>query len=125
MRRLRKVFGERIRNLRLARGLTQEELAEKAGLHPTYIGIIERGEQSATLDTVEKLAKALEVEVEDLFPKKPFRGEKGKLLLEIEDTLKSQSVHDIRKIYHVCSVLLEKPPYAFMVAERKKKPEKK
>jgi len=58
MTSLRKVFGDRVRNLRLVKGMTQEELAEKAGLHPTYIGIIERGEQSATLDTVEKLAKA-------------------------------------------------------------------
>ena len=60
-----------------------------------------------------------------MFPRKSFRGEKGRLLLEIEDILKSQSLDDIRKIYEICSVLLEKPPYAFMVAERKRKPRKK
>ena len=42
-------FGEKIRGLRKARGISQEELAEMAGLHRTYIGMIERAEKNITL----------------------------------------------------------------------------
>ena len=52
-------FGQRIRVLRLAAGISQEELAEKAGLHRTYIGMIERGEKNITLKNLVKIAKAL------------------------------------------------------------------
>ena len=52
-------FGERIRQLRLARNLTQEELAHLAGLHPTYIGGVERGERNVGFDNVLKIARAL------------------------------------------------------------------
>ncbi|MBU0569021.1 helix-turn-helix domain-containing protein, partial [bacterium] len=48
MDKLRKLFGDRLRTLRKARGLSQEALAEKADTHFTYIGVIERGEQSPT-----------------------------------------------------------------------------
>jgi transcriptional regulator with XRE-family HTH domain len=65
--KLRKAFGEKVRALRKHKKISQEELADKAGLHHTYVGVIERAEQAATLDTVEKLAQALNVEVKDLF----------------------------------------------------------
>jgi transcriptional regulator with XRE-family HTH domain len=54
-------FGERVREERLKRGLSQEALAEKAGMHRTYIGMIERAEKNITLINIEKLAKALEI----------------------------------------------------------------
>jgi len=53
-------FGKTIRRLRLARGWTQEELAHRAKLHPTYIGGIERGERNLGLDNIFKLARALD-----------------------------------------------------------------
>jgi DNA-binding XRE family transcriptional regulator len=52
-------FGKRIRQLRLAQNLTQEELAHRAGLHPTYVGGVERGERNVGFDNVLKLARAL------------------------------------------------------------------
>jgi len=55
------IFGQRVRNERLKQGLSQEQLAEKAGLHRTYIGMIERAEKNITLINIEKLAKALEM----------------------------------------------------------------
>ena len=45
-----KIIGQRIRNYRTQKGLSQEKLAELAGCHPTYIGQLERGEKNATLD---------------------------------------------------------------------------
>lgn len=47
--------------------ISQEELGDRCGLHRTYIGAIERGEKSPTLDTVEKIAKGLSVPVCELF----------------------------------------------------------
>lgn len=51
--------GKTIRELRLARGWTQEELAERANLHSTYVGGIERGERNVSLDNLIKIARAL------------------------------------------------------------------
>lgn len=59
-------FGKRVRDERLQRGLSQEELAEKAELHRTYIGMIERGEKNITLINIEKIAKALVISVDEL-----------------------------------------------------------
>jgi transcriptional regulator with XRE-family HTH domain len=66
---LRIRFGRVIRDLRKKQGLSQEELAEKAGLHRTYIGMIERGEKNITLENIDKIAKALNVQIEELFAK--------------------------------------------------------
>lgn len=65
--KLRHIIGERIRDIRKQKGLSQEELAERAGLHPTYIGQLERGEKSATIDSLEKVTAALEITFEELF----------------------------------------------------------
>lgn len=60
-------FGERIRQLRLAKDWSQEELAVRSGLHPTYIGGIERGERNLGLDNILKLARALDEAPSALF----------------------------------------------------------
>ena len=59
-------FGERVREIRKEKGLSQEELAHKADLHRTYIGMIERAEKNITLINIEKIANALEVEIATL-----------------------------------------------------------
>ncbi|HEY6187444.1 MAG TPA: helix-turn-helix transcriptional regulator [Pyrinomonadaceae bacterium] len=56
-------FGERVREERLKQGLSQEGLAEKAGVHRTYIGMIERAEKNITLTNIEKIAKALDIDI--------------------------------------------------------------
>jgi len=63
----RERLAKRIRALRLQKGWSQEYLADESGLHRTYIGTVERSEQSMTVDTIDKLAKALEVKVSELF----------------------------------------------------------
>ena len=59
-------FGARIAELRKQLSLSQEELSERCGFHRTYIGSIERGEKSPTLNTIEKFAKGLSVTIPDL-----------------------------------------------------------
>lgn len=55
------IFGQNVQKYRKAIGLSQEQLADKAGLHRTYIGMIERAEKNVTLRNIQKLANALEV----------------------------------------------------------------
>lgn len=60
-------FGQRVRDLRLRQGLSQEKLAELASVHRTYVGMIERAEKNVTLTNVEKIAKALNTPLSTLF----------------------------------------------------------
>ena len=56
-------FGKAIRKFRSSAGLSQEDLAERAELHRTYIGDIERGERNVSLINMEKLAKAANIKL--------------------------------------------------------------
>ncbi len=61
-----RVFGENIRHLRDAKCSSQEQLAQRAGLHRSYVGEIERGEVTASILTVEKLASAFDMPMANL-----------------------------------------------------------
>lgn len=60
-------FGQKVRLIRNQLNLSQEELADRAGVHRTYIGMVERAEKNITLLTIERIAKALGVSIRDLF----------------------------------------------------------
>lgn len=59
-------FGKKVRGERARLGLSQEVLASRAGVHRTYIGMIERAEKNITLENIEKIAKALGISLEKL-----------------------------------------------------------
>jgi transcriptional regulator with XRE-family HTH domain len=61
-------FGERLREIRRRKGVSQERLAGLAGLHRTYVSGVERGERNISLLNVERLAIALDVAMSDLMP---------------------------------------------------------
>lgn len=61
-----RIFGDKVKELRLTKGWSQEELAKRAGLHRTYIGSIERSERNVSLINVERIAKALGVKIRNL-----------------------------------------------------------
>lgn len=65
-RAAKSILGNRVRSLRLERGLTQEKLAEELGVTPRYLAGIERGERNLTLDSVDSLARQLGVPTRDL-----------------------------------------------------------
>ena len=60
-------FGNKVKELRKENNLSQEQLAEKANLHRTYIGMIERAEKNITLINIEKISKALGVSINAFF----------------------------------------------------------
>jgi transcriptional regulator with XRE-family HTH domain len=59
---LREVVARNLRRIRHAKGLSQEELADRAGINRNYVGMLEREEHAATVDMLEKLAEILEVD---------------------------------------------------------------
>ena len=61
-----RLFGERVRARREQLGLSQEALADRADLHRTYVGSVERGERNVTLTSIVSLAEALGVDPSDL-----------------------------------------------------------
>ncbi|MDV5824344.1 helix-turn-helix domain-containing protein [Sphingobium naphthae] len=67
--RLREIFGTNLRRLRHASGLSQEELAHRAGINRNYVGLLERAANSPTLDTIERLAEELAVDPVQFFEK--------------------------------------------------------
>jgi transcriptional regulator with XRE-family HTH domain len=61
-------FGKRLREVRTRKGISQEKLAELAGLHRTYVSSVERGERNISLINIENLANALGVPMAELMP---------------------------------------------------------
>lgn len=59
-------FGKRVIELRKTKGITQEELAYRCDIQRSYMGVIERGEKSVTLNTIEKIAAGLEISITEL-----------------------------------------------------------
>ncbi len=71
---LRHLLAKRLRRLRLARGWSQEVLAELCGLHRTYISDIEQGQRNIGLDNVERLARTLDIPVSELLNEEDLTG---------------------------------------------------
>lgn len=96
-----KQFGKQVRDLRKAQGLSQEELAEKADLHYTYIGGVERGERNLSLKSIEKIASALRIDIRELFTRHaPNRAdiESNEIIGDINNILFSKDIDTLRLI---------------------------
>lgn len=95
-----KLFGKRIKELRKARNLTQEQLSELLGVFQKQIGNIETGTTFTTMHNIEKLAKALNVEIEDLFTFSHHK-DRNDLINEINNYINNVSYEKLRVIYKV------------------------
>lgn len=65
--KVHKDFGERIKQLRRTRDMSQEDLADAVGIDRSYMGFVERGERNPTLSKIAQIAKALKTSIADLF----------------------------------------------------------
>lgn len=65
--RFKRMFGQRVRQLRKQRGYSQEGFADECDLHRTYVGGIERGERNVSLENIYKISQALKIHVSELF----------------------------------------------------------
>lgn len=97
-----KALGQRIRNYRTAKGLSQEKLAELSGTHPTYIGQIERAEKNATVESIQRIALALEVPLSRLFEKLGEQeDEERNIPLECYELLRGKSPKEQEQIFRI------------------------
>ncbi len=104
-----KVLGQRIRNYRTDKGLSQEKLAELSGCHHTYIGQIERGEKNATIESIEKIAAALNISLSKLFEELGAKDDGSRNVpLECYEFLLSKTKDEQEHIYRI---LLEMDKY--------------
>ncbi|MBO5323537.1 MAG: helix-turn-helix transcriptional regulator [Oscillospiraceae bacterium] len=104
-----KAVGQRIRNYRTQKGLSQEKLAELSGCHPTYIGQLERGEKNATLESIERITAALGISLSKLFEK--LDGQEGgakDIPLACYEFLSAKSKDEQEQLY---KILLEMDKY--------------
>ena len=62
----RNIFALKLKEFRVKKNLSQEELADMSGLHRTYVGSVERGERNISIDNMERLASALNIQIKDL-----------------------------------------------------------
>ena len=81
------LLGKRRRELRKKKGLTQEELGERAGISYKYLGSIERGLENPSFRHLSRIARALGVELSELFQFHHLEPSRGRLLREINQTL--------------------------------------
>ncbi len=96
-----KYVGQRIRNFRIEQGLSQEKLAELSNLHYTYIGQVERGEKNATLESIEKIAIALNVPLSRLFEKLSDGDREDNIPLKCYEFLSSKTRPEQEHLYRV------------------------
>lgn len=105
---LKLVLGERIRNYRKGRGYSQEELANLANLHTVYIGQLERGEKSPTIDSLEGIVDALGISFEELFRYIKVDGsQESSLMNEIITKIQGRSLEEQQGISKMIDMLLE------------------
>ena len=93
--------GERIRTIRKTRGFTQETLAERTGLQSTYISDVERGDRNISLETLEKIIEALEIEAFDLFEFQKKNERKEEVLQTLHILLANKSTQEVEAIYNI------------------------
>lgn len=102
---VRRRFGDHIRDLRKARSLTQEALAERASLSVDAVRRIERGAFSPSLETVRKLALGLDVTLQTLF--QGLEGERRDPVQEICDFLGQRSAREVKLAWRVLRAMFE------------------
>lgn len=93
--------GRRIRNYRVHMNMSQETFAEKCGLHPTYIGQLERGEKNATLESIEKISHGLSIPLSRLFEKIDSCDDSENIPLEAYRLLQERSETEQKKLIQI------------------------
>ena len=100
-------IGQRIRSYRIQNGLNQEELAEKCGLHPTYIGQVERGEKNATLESISKIASGLDLSLSKLFENIGSDDDNDNYTVQAYDLVLSLPIDEQEKLLKIMKLITQ------------------
>ena len=103
---IKKQFGLRIKEIRKSKGYTQEQVAEKIGIEPPNVSKLEKGLHFPLPENIEKISKALKVEIKDLFDFNHFNN-KSVLIKQIKEYIDSASDNDIEFLYKIIQNLKE------------------
>ena len=106
MANTKELLGKRIRSLRRMADLSQEQLAEKAGLSYKYLGEVERGKANVTVDILEKVATALDVEMMDLFDYE-HELEGKKLKQKVNAFVREANEKDLKAVYRIMKAIVK------------------
>ena len=99
-------MGRRVRNLRKKARLTQAQLAERAGITPDYMGRIERGQGAVTLETLNRIAKALGVPLRQFLDIREIASaSREEILKSIQTILRKKDLEELRRIYAILEAL--------------------
>jgi len=107
MNELTKALGTKIKYLRKRNNLSQEQLAELCNLHPTYIGQLERGEKNASIGSIYKISKSLNISLSDLFLNIDNVEETNFISKEIYSVSITQSEEQQKRILNVIKAMTE------------------
>jgi transcriptional regulator with XRE-family HTH domain len=102
---INKEFGMRVKELRKAKGLSQEKLASQAMVHPNYIGMVERAERNITLENIKKIADGLGVDIPTLFYFSKSEEKKEKLIAEILQEVSGKKPRQLATIIRLIKAL--------------------
>ena len=102
-----KIIGDRIRAYRNQKGWSQEYLAEKADVHHTYIGQLERGEKNATIESISKIAGSLGVSLSRLFENISIEQQENNLPAQCYALLQEQPVNDQKVLAEILAALIQ------------------
>jgi transcriptional regulator with XRE-family HTH domain len=105
MKSTNELIGARIKELRRTKKLSQEQLSERIGVDPKHLSRIELGKSFSSLETLEGIAKVLQVELKDLFDFSHLENEMDKK--QIEDLLEGLSQDKLRLVYKVVKSLVK------------------
>lgn len=98
MATLKEKFGNRLREIRKAKGYTQEQVAEKIGIEPPNISKLEKGAHFPLPENIEKIAKALDIDIRELFDFQHF-DEKNVLIKKLKNYIDNADKKEIEFLY--------------------------
>ena len=101
------IIGHRLRARRMQLGYSQDYTSEKADLHPTYIGQLERGEKNATLVSIEKVCRALDFPMEELFANLVGNTSPQRTAQKCYDLIVNQPLKDQKKLYDILENVIQ------------------
>jgi transcriptional regulator with XRE-family HTH domain len=101
------LFGRRIRTIRNRARLSRERVAERAGINPNYLGEIERGEKWPSLEVLESLSKALNVQVVTFFEYDSYEPNVNLLKAKLRHLLENRTIEDVQRAYRLLRALFE------------------
>ena len=99
-------LGERLRAYRTQRGWSQEELAERSDLHTTYIGQLERGEKNATIESISKVAAALDISLSKLFENISLASSEKDIPSRCYDLIQKQPLRDQKLLLDILDAVI-------------------